>query len=108
MIPIVACLGVISRYKGASINGLHSGRTENSKLRRFRIVGEIMAQSVPRVGWTMEMCIDSWGNPDDRQTVEKPMGSEDTWIYYEPPGGINRTVIKFDHRRAVIHVATDR
>ncbi len=78
------------------------------KYNDIRIVNAIMAQAVPQVSWTMEMVIDSWGNPDDRQTIEKPMGSEYTWIYYEPPGGINRTVIKFDHRRVVINVATDR
>jgi hypothetical protein len=95
-------------HAGMSEEELERERQLLEKYNDVGIVSDIMNHSVPKVGWSMEMVIDSWGNPDDRQTVQQTMGDEHTWIYYEPPGGINRTVIKFDHRRRVVNVATDR
>ncbi|MFC1628872.1 hypothetical protein ACFL3H_07145 [Gemmatimonadota bacterium] len=70
-------------------------------------VAEIMGQRVS-IGMEMEMVIDSWGRPDDQRTVPSTMGDTFTWTYDTPPGGLNRTVIKFNEVKKVISIATDR
>jgi hypothetical protein len=77
------------------------------KYNDLRLVADIMAQKV-NIGMAMEMVMDSWGRPDEQQTIPGTMGDSYTWIYFTPPGGIKRTVIKFNERKRVISIVTDK
>lgn len=62
-----------------------------------------------KIGFTMEMVMDAWGNPDDTLIKSTAMGRDEfTWTYYSPPGGRKRTVLSFDYRKVVYQIATDK
>lgn len=77
------------------------------KYNNLSIVSDILSQRI-QIGFTMEQTMESWGNPDDQRISPTTMGDNYVWTYYNPPGGIKRTVIKFDHRKKIISMQTDK
>jgi len=84
---------------------------ENELLDKFgdlRWVSLILSHEI-QIGMTMEMVTESWGRPDDFNVIQTSMGRDEyTWTYYTPPGDRKRTVVKFDYRKVVIDIATDK
>ncbi len=77
------------------------------KYNNIQLVQTILSQKT-EIGMTMAMVMDSWNAPDDTITIPGTMGGTWSWIYYTPPTGFKRTVIKFNEAKKVISIQVDK
>jgi len=77
------------------------------KYNNIQLVQNILAQKT-EIGMSMDMIMDSWGSPDEYITIPGTMGDSYSWIYFTPPTGFKRTVIKFNERKMVISIQVDK
>ena len=55
---------------------------ENSYARKYgRANAKLIMDGEVRLGWTKQMCIESWGEPSDRTRVTTQFGSAEAWWY---------------------------
>ena len=42
---------------------------------------KLIIEGIVRIGWSKEMCKESWGNPNDINTTRGSWGVHEQWVY---------------------------
>ena len=71
------------------------------KYRDIAIVNNIMVGNV-QIGWTQDMVVDAWGDPDSRELLRSDVqGDIWMWLYDNPERKVD---LVFDHRQRVAEI----